>query len=152
MSRATRAVNSKDAHILVQSPAVTLPIEYFEGPATYVGTLHGQPANGTGIFESTLGLYRDWELVDVLSNSVAHLPASSFSSSGPNASTLRGLVDGVRVYINSDPLKDNRVAARIYLENKVRPALGTLVNAGDKATMFEILDDLESSFTLVLQF
>jgi hypothetical protein len=56
------------------------------------------------------------------------------------------------VYINSDPLKDNRVAAGIYLENKVRPALGTLVNARDKATMFEILDDLESSFTLVLQF
>jgi hypothetical protein len=129
-----------------------LPIEYFEGPATYTGTLHGQPASGTGIFESTLALYRDWELVDVLSNSVVHLPSSSFSPAGPSASALGQLVNGAKAYVSSNPLKDNRVAAKAYLESKVRPALGTLVNAQDKATMLEILDDLEASFALVLQF
>ena len=61
-------------------------------------------------------------------------------------------MDEAKAYVSSDPLKDNRVAAEAYLESKVRPALGTLVNAQDKAAMLEILDDLEASFALVLQF
>lgn len=88
----------------------------------------------------------------MLSNSVSHLPATSFAPSGPDASALRQTVEGVRKYVSANPLKDNKIAARVYLENKVRPALNTLAGAEDKAAMIQILNDLEASFALVLQF
>ena len=52
---------------LVPVPAHALPVEYMEGPFHFVGTMHGQPVQGFGISERSLALYRDWELVDVLS-------------------------------------------------------------------------------------
>lgn len=48
-------------------------VEYFDGPITW-----------TGIFETTLGLYRDWKLTVVLRDSVAHLPSSYFNDTGPD--------------------------------------------------------------------
>ena len=55
---------------LVAVPAHGLPIEYMEGPYRYRGTLQGKPVSGFGIYERSLALYRDWELVDVLAAAV----------------------------------------------------------------------------------
>ena len=50
-----------------------LPIEYMEGPYRYRGTLRGEPVEGFGLYERSLALYRDWELVDVLAVAVGNL-------------------------------------------------------------------------------
>jgi hypothetical protein len=129
-------------------PAQTLPIEYFEGPATWTGIFQNQTVKGFGVFESTLGLYRDWELTAVLRDSVAHLPSSSFSDSGPDAAAMTQIIEYLNQYVNPDSHKENRDLAKLYCDAKIRPALQTLVNAGDRAHVIEILDDLEASFSL----
>ncbi len=58
---------------LVAAPAHGLPIEYMEGPYRYHGTMWGNPVTGFAFNERSLALYRDWELVDVLSTTVANL-------------------------------------------------------------------------------
>lgn len=58
---------------LVAAPAHGLPIEYMEGPYRYQGTLWGQPITGFAFNERSLALYRDWELLEVLSTTVANL-------------------------------------------------------------------------------
>ncbi|OMB99074.1 secreted hydrolase [Mycobacterium colombiense] len=58
---------------LVAAPAHGLPIEYMEGPYRYRGTMWGKPVTGFAFNERSLALYRDWELVDVLSTTVASL-------------------------------------------------------------------------------
>ncbi len=70
---------------LVAAPAHGLPIEYMEGPYRYRGTMWGQPVTGFAFYERSLALYRDWELIDVLATTVAHLE--------PPASNLQALVD-----------------------------------------------------------
>jgi predicted secreted hydrolase len=57
---------------LVAAPAHGLPIEYMEGPYRYRGTLWGKPVTGFAFNERSLALYRDWELVEVLSTTVAN--------------------------------------------------------------------------------
>jgi hypothetical protein len=57
----------------VAAPAHGLPIEYMEGPYRYRGTLGGKPVTGFAFNERSLALYRDWELVEVLATTVAHL-------------------------------------------------------------------------------
>lgn len=51
---------------LVPAPAHGLPIEYMEGPYRYHGTMRGESVTGFAIYERSLAMYRDWELVDVL--------------------------------------------------------------------------------------
>jgi hypothetical protein len=58
---------------LVPAPAHGLPIEYMEGPYRYRGTLAGQPVTAFAFNERSLALYRDWELVQVLTATVANL-------------------------------------------------------------------------------
>lgn len=58
---------------LVPAPAHGLPIEYMEGPYRYRGTMWGEPVTGFAFNERSLALYRDWELVEVLSTTVANL-------------------------------------------------------------------------------
>ncbi len=58
---------------LVPAPAHGLPIEYMEGPYRYSGTLRGKPVTGFAFNERSLALYRDWELVEVLTTTVANL-------------------------------------------------------------------------------
>ncbi len=58
---------------LVPAPAHGLPIEYMEGPYRYRGTLRGKPVTGFAFNERSLALYRDWELVQVLTTTVANL-------------------------------------------------------------------------------
>ncbi|OBK10188.1 lipocalin-like domain-containing protein [Mycobacterium asiaticum] len=57
---------------LVAAPAHGLPIEYMEGPYRYRGTLAGEPVTAFAFNERSLALYRDWELVQVLSATVAN--------------------------------------------------------------------------------
>jgi hypothetical protein len=96
--------------------------------------LNGQPVSGTGIFESTLALYCNRKLVDVLSDSVANLAASS---SGSNSIALRQLVDNVRAHVSVDLLRDNRVAAKVYLEEQSQ-TLGLWSTHRTKRFMLEI--------------
>jgi hypothetical protein len=72
---------------LVAAPAHGLPIEYMEGPYRYHGTLWGTPVTGFAFNERSLALYRDWELVEVLSTTVAN--------GGPADPDLRTAVDQV---------------------------------------------------------
>ena len=131
-------------------PAVTLPIEYFEGPAIYNGTYKGAAVNGIGIFESTLSLFRDWELAKVLYDSVVHLPDSDFSPAMTRAQ-IATVVNGVNQYVSSNLLADNVLAAKPYIEKHIIPALQTMVNGTDKDYMLEIAQDLDSSLGLLLQ-
>jgi hypothetical protein len=63
-----------EAEPIVHAPLLAFPVEYMHGPVLLSGTLAGQPINGIGSFELTLHLYRDFELITVLSDSVRHLP------------------------------------------------------------------------------
>jgi hypothetical protein len=61
---------------VVPAPAHGLPIEYMEGPYRYRGTLGGQPVTAFAFNERSLALYRDWELVDVLTTTVTNAEPS----------------------------------------------------------------------------
>lgn len=61
---------------VVPAPAHGLPIEYMEGPYRYRGTLGGQPVTAFAFNERSLALYRDWELVDVLTTTVTNAELS----------------------------------------------------------------------------
>ncbi|BCZ23550.1 carotenoid 1,2-hydratase [Mycobacterium senriense] len=83
---------------LVAAPAHGLPIEYMEGPYRYRGTMWGQPVTGFAFNERSLALYRDWELVDVLSTTVASLV--------PPEPTLQTMVDQVVPLVAAGRRKD----------------------------------------------
>lgn len=83
---------------LVAAPAHGLPIEYMEGPYRYRGTMWGQPVTGFAFNERSLALYRDWELVDVLSTTVASL--------APPQPTLQTMVDQVAPLVAAGRRKD----------------------------------------------
>lgn len=61
---------------VVPAPAHGLPIEYMEGPYRYRGMLAGQPVTAFAFNERSLALYRDWELVDVLTTTVTNAEPS----------------------------------------------------------------------------
>ncbi|OSC22264.1 secreted hydrolase [Mycobacterium vulneris] len=83
---------------LVAAPAHGLPIEYMEGPYRYRGTMWGKPVTGFAFNERSLALYRDWELVDVLSTTVASL--------APPEPTLQTMVDQVVPLVAAGRRKD----------------------------------------------
>lgn len=83
---------------LVAAPAHGLPIEYMEGPYRYRGTMWGEPVTGFAFNERSLALYRDWELVDVLSTTVAGL--------APPEPTLQAMVDQVVPLVAAGRRKD----------------------------------------------
>jgi hypothetical protein len=66
-----------EAQPIVNAPLLAFPVEYMHGPVLLNGTLKGEPISGIGSFEMTLHLYRGFELVKVLSDSVRHLPADA---------------------------------------------------------------------------
>jgi hypothetical protein len=41
-----------------------------EGPYRYHGTMRGEPVSGFAFYERSLAMYRDWELIDVLENTL----------------------------------------------------------------------------------
>lgn len=83
---------------LVAAPAHGLPIEYMEGPYRYHGTMWGNPVTGFAFNERSLALYRDWELVEVLSTTVASL--------APPEPELRAMVDQVVTLVAAGRRKD----------------------------------------------
>jgi hypothetical protein len=83
---------------LVAAPAHGLPIEYMEGPYRYHGTMWGTPVTGFAFNERSLALYRDWELVEVLSTTVASL--------APPEPELRAMVDQVVTLVAAGRRKD----------------------------------------------
>jgi hypothetical protein len=115
------------AEPLVPVPAHALPIEYMEGPARFNGTMGGQPVSGFGIWERSLALYRDWELLDVLSTSVVGQPGSD---------DLAALVTALRSMIADG----ERGAALECVQNSVRPAVEAL--ADEAAGLLQLVDDL----------
>jgi hypothetical protein len=106
---------------LVPAPAHGLPIEYMEGPYRYRGTLRGKPVTGFAFNERSLALYRDWELVEVLTTTVANLE--------PADADLVATVDWVGQLMVS-----GRRAESLEVLHRVRP--------GQKEPLATILDDL----------
>ncbi len=105
---------------LVAAPAHGLPIEYMEGPYRYHGTMWGNPVTGFAFNERSLALYRDWELVEVLSTTVASL--------APPEPELRAMVDQVVTLVAAGRRKD-----------AVQVLSGTSVESD---TLTTLLDDL----------
>jgi hypothetical protein len=99
------------AEPLVPAPAHGLPIEYMEGPCLFRGTMNGKPVSGFGIWERSLALYRDWELVEVLAAAVANLPSRS--------DVLADAVDELRALVDAEC----RQEATDHLDTAVRPEL-----------------------------
>lgn len=108
---------------LVRAPAHALPIEYMEGPYRYHGTMRGQPVTGSALYEATIAMYRDWELIDVL--------ATQISAAGADSAALTAAVDEARSHI----ARGDSAVTVDFLDRRVRPLLA----GGD---LLEILDDL----------
>ncbi|MEE2855678.1 MAG: secreted hydrolase [Actinomycetota bacterium] len=106
---------------LVAAPAHGLPIEYMEGPYRYHGTMWGKPVTGFAFNERSLALYRDWELVEVLSTTVGSL--------APPEPELQAMVDRVAPLVAAGRRKD----AVELLSN---------VASAENHTLAQLLDDL----------
>jgi hypothetical protein len=107
---------------LVPAPAHALPIEYWSGPTRISGTLDGRRVTGFGFHERTLALSRDFELVDVLRQTLLHLPKGAFAEGGPNGEALANLVWEIDAFISHG---DHQEAFR-YLNRRIRPELDRL--------------------------
>jgi hypothetical protein len=124
-------------------PAVKMPIEYFEGPASWQGTLNGSTISGTGIFESTLALYHDWELAQVLCDSVSHLPSSSFAYG-----TVVTAVEGINKYVYYGESDEDHKLALYYISNNIVPVMPNITSSTDLSH-----NDLEAAISnLVLNY
>jgi len=108
---------------LVRAPAHALPIEYMEGPYRYHGTMGGRPVTGLALYEATIAMYRDWELIEVL--------ATQVTAAGADSEALKSAIDEARAHIAR---RDNAVTVE-FLDRRVRPLLAD-------ADLLEILDDL----------
>jgi len=122
---------------IVHAPLLAFPVEYMHGPALLNGTLAGQPIKGIGSFELTLHLYRDFELVTVLSDSVRHLPPAAILPATTSMGTLLASISEVRGAIDSGDVSSARAIANAPL----REQLLTLAEPY-RADMLRILDDL----------
>jgi hypothetical protein len=125
------------AEPILDAPLLAFPVEYMHGPVLLSGTLQGQPIKGVGSFELTLHLYRDFELVTVLSDSVRHLPpAAALPSTTPVDAILR-TISQVGVAVDSG----DTAAALATADGRLRGELLTLA-APYRDDMEQILDDL----------
>jgi hypothetical protein len=126
-----------DVEPLVTAPLLAFPVEYMHGPALLSGTLAGQPIKGIGSFELTLHLYRDFELVTVLSDSVAHLPpAAILPATTPMEQVLTNVLK-VREFVENG----DSSSARATANEQLRVQLQTLAEPY-RSEMLQILDDL----------
>lgn len=113
---------------LVHAPAHALPIEYMEGPYRYHGTMRGRPVTGLALYEATIAMYRDWELVDVL--------ATQLAACGAESPALTSALDELRALVMRSDDK-----ALDHLDRRVRPLLAALPDevAGD---LLELVDNV----------
>jgi hypothetical protein len=122
---------------LVEAPLLAFPVEYMHGPVLLHGTLGGKPIGGIGSFELTLHLYRGFELVIVLSDSVKHLPADAILSSTTSVATLLEHIAQVGQAVDSG----DSSSALTTASGPLRDELLTLAEPF-RAEMLQILDDL----------
>lgn len=113
---------------LVPAPAHGLPIEYMEGPYRYHGTLAGEPVSAFAFNERSLALYRDWELVEVLTTSLA--------DAEPVDQNLHAMLEQLVPLVNS-----GRRREAIELLARARP--------GQDGNIGGIIDDLMSALAPV---
>ncbi len=127
------------AEPLIYAPLIRFPIEYMHGPVLLNGTFEGKPVKGIGSLELTLALYRDFEFVTVLFNSVKHLPADAVL---PNSTPIDAILNTITQVGKLVDSKDS--AAAIALANgQLRAEISGLAES-HKGTMLQILDDLIS--------
>jgi predicted secreted hydrolase len=107
---------------LVPAPAHALPIEYLEGPYRYHGTMRGAPVTGFALYESTIAMYRDWELLEVLTTQVA--------ATGAPSDGLSSALDQARAHV----ARHDDSATIDFLEHRLRPLV--------PAESSELVDDL----------
>ena len=107
---------------LVAAPAHVFPIEYWSGPTRIRGTLDGAAVAGFGFHERTLVFSRDFELVDVLRQTLRHLPPDAFAAGGPNGRVLANLAWEIDGFVSHG----DQQAARHYLRTRLRPELDRL--------------------------
>ncbi len=120
---------------LVPAPAHAFPIEYWSGPTRLAGTMQGRAVAGFGFHERTLAFVRDFELIDVLRDSVRHLPADILA----DAESVADLVWEIDAFLSHR----DRDGARRHLATRVRPRLEHA--ADDRRThLLRIADDLDA--------
>jgi hypothetical protein len=106
----------------VSAPAHAFPIEYWSGPTRLTGTLHGAPVSGFGFDERTRVYCRDFEIVEVLRETLRHLPAAALPAGGPDGAALANLAWEIDAFLcDGDPQ-----AAVRYLNARVRPMVEAL--------------------------
>jgi hypothetical protein len=125
---------------LVAAPAHALPIEYWSGPTSVRGTMAGRPVSGFGFHERTFAFTRDFELVDVLRNTLRHLPADAFPADSPGGQTLADLVWEVDAFLSHGGRRD----ARDHLQRRVQPHLVRLAEPA-RTHALQIAADLDAA-------
>jgi len=125
---------------LVAAPAHQLPIEYWSGPTRMSGTMGTARVRGFGFHERTRAFCRDFELVEVLRQSVRHQPESAFPADSPGALALANQVWEVDAFLSHR----DRAGARRYLEQRVLPQIERL-DADARRHLLRILVDLETA-------
>jgi predicted secreted hydrolase len=107
---------------LVAAPAHALAVEYWNGPTRIQGTFAGRPVSGFGFHERTLVFARDFELVEVLRQTLHHLPADAFVESGTSGSAAANLAWEIDAFLSR---RDHQSALR-YLNTRVRSEIERL--------------------------
>jgi predicted secreted hydrolase len=124
---------------LVPAPAHALPIEYWSGPTRVQGSMAGRAVRGFGFHERTFAFTRDFELVDVLRNTLRHLPDAAFPAASPGGAGLADLVWEVDAFLSHG----GRSEARHHLQARVRPHLEALAEPA-RSHVLQIAADLDA--------
>jgi hypothetical protein len=125
---------------LVPYPAHDFPIEYWSGPTRLEGTMQGQRVTGLGFHERTLPFARDFELIEVLRETLRHLPPTALSTTTPAAAA--DLAWELDAFLSHH---DKR-SASAHLATKIRPLLEGLP-AGHRSHLLQIADDVAAALT-----
>jgi hypothetical protein len=121
-------------------PAHGLPVEYMSGPANFTGTIAGQPITGFGMSERTAALYRQWELVQVLSVTITNLPDEAFTSGGATKADMLVSVGQLGTSVdNATTATSNQIIA-----NQLTPAVATL-SADQQPFLTTLLKDTKNA-------
>jgi hypothetical protein len=121
---------------LIAAPALELPMAYWNGSTRLAGTLDGVPVSGFGFDERTYALFRDFELVDVLRETLRRLPATALGACDLGPATLADRAWEIDGFIaNGDPQGAIR-----HLNSEVRPALDVLAEP-HRSHVLAIVDD-----------
>jgi hypothetical protein len=123
---------------LVAHPAHDFPIEYWSGPTRLEGTMHGKRVEGLGFHERTLPFTRDFELIEVLRETLRHLPEDALApTSSAAAADLAWELDA---FLS----RHDKRAARAYLTTKLRPLLDRLP-ATHRNHLLQVAQDLDAT-------